>query len=134
MGNSEGMQEVIESNSQVGCTLGYVKELPRTYATELLEKERTRNLAIINECFKDYGIITDGTPSFCKAEAVMLRLVNKRTLEIVQLLVSVRLFDAGLNGLHLASNLNDVLINQCKLTSEGWRVLASFEHRQGLVK
>ena len=48
--------------------------------------------------------------------------MHKETLEIFEVLVSVRLYDTSLTGQQLAGNLLDVLMIQYKLTVKGWRV------------
>jgi hypothetical protein len=122
MGMLEGMRPCIEIFSKSGRTLGYCEELMRSYASQLREEERKRQSNLIAQCYPDFGIITDGTPSYCKAEAVVLRLVHKETLKIFEVLVSLKLFDTSLNGANLAGNLFQVLMEDCKLSANHWRV------------
>jgi hypothetical protein len=122
MGTLEGIRPSIETNNKCGLTLGYAEDLPRAYATQLMQAEYERILNVLAQCFPDFGTISDGTPTFCKAEAVMLRLVNKTTWEIIEILVSVNLFDTSLTGEYQAGNLFKVLVEQCKLLMKHWRV------------
>jgi hypothetical protein len=123
MGMLEGMQECIETTSKYGLSQGYCRELvcdatPRGRSKTSFESDCT----LIAQCYPGFGSISDGTPTFCKADAVMLCLVHKETLDIFEVLVCLKLDDTSLNGEQLADNLFQVLMVQCKLSAKNWRV------------
>jgi len=60
------MAPFLTKYSKPECILGHVRELPRSYAKNLHEKLQQELKAIISECFPEFGIIFDGTPSFAE--------------------------------------------------------------------
>jgi hypothetical protein len=123
MGQLEAMRKyTIDKNNQPGLTVGPTCELARTYNAELLKDEREAAIAIIGRCYPEFGTTSDGTPTFAKAEGILIRLVDQQTMEIKEILLSVRLFQRGPSGEELAGNLVDVLTKQYNLKLRNWRV------------
>ena len=81
----------IDQHSRKGLSLGWVKDLPRFWASSCLNILITEIKDVLHHSFKEYGVLWDGTPSFVEAEAVVLRGVT-HNLDIFELLVSVKLF------------------------------------------
>lgn len=109
----------IDKNSQSNLSLGYATDLPRSYAETVLGQliKEIRDLSL--NCFPEYGIIFDGTPSFAEAEAIKLRFVTYE-YEIVEVLVRVALFEKKLNGDNIASHLLETIMLRLGLRLEDW--------------
>jgi hypothetical protein len=115
-------KNTIDKNNTAGLTVGPCGELARNFNAQLLEEEREAALAIINECYPEFGTTSDGTPTFAKAEGILIRLVHKDTMAIKEILLSLRIFQQRPNGEELAGNLLDVLTKQYPLSLKNWRV------------
>jgi len=84
-----------------------------TWATKELRKEFAQKLqqelkAVISECFPEFGIIFDGTPSFAEAEAVKIRLVRKDFV-VIELLIKLSCFKRKLNSNNIVNHLIDTI-------------------------
>ena len=61
-------------------TLGSETDIVNAFAKPVLTTliERISSILCCGGCFDEYSITFDGTPSFAKAEAVVIRCVTKR--------------------------------------------------------
>ena len=84
--------------------IGNAHELPSRVANTLLITERKKLKWIISKCHKHFDVIFDGSPLGENAEAVMIRLARRSDGQILDLLVSVRLFKCSLTGENIASH------------------------------
>ena len=55
--------------------------------TDLMAIHEEDIAAVLAACFPEFSLIMDGTPLFAKAECVVIRLVHKKTFEIVELII-----------------------------------------------
>ena len=81
----------IDKNSQSNLSIDNALNLPRVYAETVLSQLIKEIRALSLQCFPEYGITFDGTPSFAEAEVIKLRFVTYE-YEIVEVLVRVALF------------------------------------------
>ena len=76
---------------------------------------------IMTGCYSHYGTKTDGSPLGCNAEVLSVRMVDTRDHSIVNLLISVRLFDNALTGEMIANHILKELA-RWDLAEEDWKV------------
>ena len=94
--------------TEPGLRLGNINNLPRLYSGDVEQIIFRKNLQLISDCYPDYSIVADGTPSFDKAEAIQFRGVKKTTLEVVTVVLSLTLYKRSLKGEGLSKNMIDV--------------------------
>jgi len=75
------------------------------------------DIAVLAACFPEFSLIMDGTPLFAEAECVVIRLVHKKTFEIVELIIHLAL---ALNGSAIGAHVFDTL-NKYGLDAKNWR-------------
>eukprot|EP00956_Cyclotella_meneghiniana_P040828 scaffold206395_cov26-Cyclotella_meneghiniana.AAC.2 len=78
--------------------------------------------SLIAECFPQYGIIMDGTPLFAEAEALIIRLVHRKTFKIHQVLIHMELYDGSLDGEMIAQHVKDAITKSVALSLRNLRV------------
>ena len=100
--------------------IGYAPDLPRTVGDALWQAQRKKVKWIVSQCFREYGILFDGSPLGANAEAIMGRFINRSNYRVVNVLLSVRLFSASLTGENVASHLISEL-RSYGLAPEDWR-------------
>lgn len=126
------MSSWIDQYTKDGYSLGNVRDLSRQHSTRLLDimiDECRRFLH--NDCFKEYSIIFDGTPTFAKCEAIMIRVVT-RQYHIYQLVVKVSIFEKNLKHEELANHLLTTLQLRLGLDLKDW--VASMQDRAATNK
>jgi hypothetical protein len=109
MGQYAMLGPTINLNNKPGLSLGNCTELVRAHGEDIRKMELNRIRSIIEQCHPEFATISDGTPTFAKAEAIKIRMVRRQDWKIMELLVSVKLFKSGLNGQNLAANFLNVL-------------------------
>ena len=109
----------VDQHSKNGLNLGWVKDIPRFWSSSCLDLLVTEIKNVLQNSFKEYGALWDGTPSFAEAEAIVLRGVT-HNLDIYELLISVKLFSKKLKGLNLANNLVQTFVGRFNLDLKDW--------------
>ena len=109
MGQYAMLAPTININNKPGLSLGNCRELVRAHGKDVRQMELERIRGTIEQCFPKFATISDGTPTFAKAEAIKIRMVRRQDWKIMELLISVKLFKSGLNGQNLAANFLNVL-------------------------
>lgn len=59
----------------------------------------------LQECYKEFTVIMDGTPVFAKAECVVLRCVHMSTKRIHEFVVHLGLYSKSLDGITIATHV-----------------------------
>ena len=104
-----GFGKVMQRYTQPGLNIGCYKELAHTHSCDLEKITADKVASLLSECYQDFSTTSDGTPSFEKVEAIEFRGVKKKSLEVVTILLSLRLFKKSLNGDQLTVNMIAVL-------------------------
>lgn len=63
----------------------------------------------LQECYKEFTVIMDGTPVFAEAECVVLRCVHMSTKRIQEFVVHLGLYSESLDGITIATHVMQVL-------------------------
>ena len=64
---------------------------------------------MIKECFPQFGLAFDGLPLFDEAKCVVIRLVHKRTWNIVELIIHLALYAISLDSEAIAKYICDAM-------------------------
>lgn len=75
----------------------------------------------MTKCHKCYGTIADGSPIGCNGEVLAVRMVDSTDHSIINLVISVRLYDEALTGEKIASHILTEL-SRWGLLEEDWKV------------
>ena len=116
----ETFKEALDLKGNPNLNLGNVRDLPRTIGRSLRKKQLKKIKWILDGCYSAFVSISDGSPLGANAEAIILRLVRISDNKIVEILISLQLFQATLKGEGIAVHL----INELKrfgLDLEEWR-------------
>lgn len=105
----ELMKPAMELHNPPAMTVGCAKDLPRTVGSALTKALVSKLCWLIDQCYPHFGVIADGSPLGVNAEAIIIRLLRMKDHQILDLLVSVRLFEGSLTGANIASNVLSVL-------------------------
>jgi hypothetical protein len=76
MGQRASLGRATDFNNKSGLSLGNCAELARTHGKDTRKLELQRIETTIKGCFPEFATISDGTPTFAKAEATKLRMVR----------------------------------------------------------
>ena len=88
-----------------GIDLGNANDLPRTIGQALRTLQEKKLRYVMTQCYPQYGTKTDGSPLGCNAEVLSVRMVDTKDHSIVNLLISVRLFENALTGEMIANHI-----------------------------
>lgn len=80
------------------------------YHARQIDKVKT----FIKECYPEFAMVADGTPTFAEAECVIVRVVHKHTKKIHQLVVRIGLFSESLDGATLAEHVTETFIGKAE--------------------
>jgi hypothetical protein len=105
---------------QPDVSLGHADDLAKEYGGLLREQEMNKLRDRLKKCYPQFATISDGTPTFAKAEAMMIRLVT-HDLQIVQILVNLKLFKHGLTGENIANSMLHTIRKVLQLPPHDWR-------------
>ena len=103
------IKPAIELHNTLGMTIGYVRGLPRTVGKDFSQAQSKKLRLIIEKYYPHFGVITDGSQLGANAAAIIIQLLRQKDHQIINLLVSVRLFDESLSGENIASNILSIL-------------------------
>eukprot|EP00957_Ditylum_brightwellii_P130016 9916039-Ditylum_brightwellii.AAC.1 len=110
----------IDSISSPGLSLGYPSGSMSIYGDSVLELlQKEHQTLLLKKCFPQFGTISDGSPSFAKAEAIRICKVTKK-FDIIELLVCFKLMKEALDGYTLAHHLLETIIKDCKENPNNW--------------
>lgn len=98
------IKDWIQSNAKPGLRRGSLSNMASDFAKpalDILIKEMHR---ILRRSYPEFSLTIDGTPSFAKAECVLIRFVTKQW-EIVEIFVRVALFENAPNSENFAHHI-----------------------------
>jgi hypothetical protein len=104
-----------------GIDMGEPKDLNRIVGPILHEMLLSKVQELVKECYAQFGTTTDGSPSVASAEAVAIRLVRKKTLEVFDLLIHVGLYAKSLNADQLVHGILFAIRSKAQLDTKDWR-------------
>ncbi|GFH49215.1 hypothetical protein CTEN210_05691 [Chaetoceros tenuissimus] len=116
----ETFKEALDLKGNPNLNLGNVKDLPRLIGKSLREKQLKKIKWTLDGCYPAFVSISDGSPLGANAEAIILRLVRIHDHKIVEILISLQLYQTSLSGEGIAVHL----INELKrfgLDLENWK-------------
>ena len=77
----------------------------------------------LNECFAQYGLCIDGTPIFAEAECVVVRVIQKKTFKIIELIIHLQLYAGSLDGDAVAKHIEDAIAEYDFLEEKNCKVV-----------
>ena len=104
MGQLQLFKPALDAKGELIPNLGHASNLVSDYAGSLLKEEKASIMKKISDSYREFSTTIDGSPIGNDAEAMSLRLVNKRTKKVSENLISVKLHAKKLDGMAIANN------------------------------
>ena len=123
MGQLQRMIPALDAKGGLKPDLGHTSNLVSDYIRNVksdMKKDVTR---IINESYKEFTLTIDGSPVGDDAEAICIRLIRKKNLKVIDLLLSLKLYNQKPSGEQIAKNVIIALREHGYADLSGWRVV-----------
>lgn len=111
MNQLERFKGALNLKGSPGLSIGSAYDLPRTVGEALRNVQRKSIRWIMSDCYRHFGTISDGSPLGANAEVIIVRMVRCSDLEIVDVVISVKLFESSMSGEGIAMLLLSELQN-----------------------
>jgi hypothetical protein len=120
MGQLNKFKPALDAKGTSSLSIGDANDLPRTVGAALRNAQKMKIKWIMADCHPLFCTISDGSPLGCNAEALMVRMVRASNHEIIDLLISLSMFESSLSGENIASHILSALAGN-DLDPEHWR-------------
>eukprot|EP00956_Cyclotella_meneghiniana_P038233 scaffold150619_cov36-Cyclotella_meneghiniana.AAC.2 len=120
MGQLNKFKGALDAKGHSNLSIGDARDLFRMVGPALKNAQKKKIKWLIEECYPFFGTVTDGSPLGFNAEALMLRMVRKSTHQIIDVLISLTMYESSLTGEHLAANVINEL-RSYDMSLENWR-------------
>ena len=104
MGQLQLFKPALDAKGEINPTLGHSSNLVSDCIGSMLNDEKGFIRKKIAESYKEFSTTIDGSPIGNDAEAMSLRLVNKKTKKVSENLMSVKMYGKKLDGPAIANN------------------------------
>ena len=100
-----GFKEALDLKGSSLLSIGDARDLSRTIGSALRHKQLRQIRWIMTRCYPAFATCSDGSPLGANAEVLIVRMVRSSDNKIVELLISLRLFEGSLTGEAIAADL-----------------------------
>ena len=105
MGQLQIFSPALDAKGNINPNIGHASNLCSDYIGPVRSDERKLIKDMIGESYKEFSLTVDGSPIGNDAEAITLRLVNKITKKVSDVIISVKLYGKKLDGQAIANNV-----------------------------
>ena len=120
MGQLNKFKGALDAKGHSNLSIGNARDLFRTVGPALKSAQKKKIKWLIEECYPFFGTITDGSPLGFNAEALMLCMVRKNNHQVIDVLISLAMYESSLKGEHLAAKVMSEL-KAYDMSLEHWR-------------